>query len=79
MTAVTEFLHHVGSVRWSAVLARSMWQGPLPTIKHASPSEYVPLWWGPVVYVNPGDELVLLPTLDGVLVDEVRPSVWYTT
>lgn len=68
-------LHRVGSVRWSAVLARSMWQGPLPTTKHIRESEYVPLWWGPVVVAHPGDEIVLLPTSMGDLVDEVRPSV----
>ncbi len=75
--AVTECgdkCRHVGSPWWYASLTRSTWQGPLPTAKHYGPSEYVPLWWGPVVLVQPGDEVVLLPTPIGIVLDEVRPS-----
>lgn len=73
--AVTKCVCHVGSARWQASLARSIWQGPLPTTKHTHASEHVPLWWGPVVLAHPGDEIVLLPTPGGILVDEVRASV----
>ena len=64
----------VGSYRWHGSLTRSLWQGPLPTVKHNGPHEHIPLWWGPVVLVSPGDEVVLLPTPVGTLVDEVLPA-----
>lgn len=77
MKAVTEVEDdwlHVGSQLWYASLTRSLWQGPLPTVTHDGQHEYIPLWWGPIVLVRPGDEVVLLPTPIGTLVDEVRPS-----
>ncbi len=73
-TEVTERIRSATLLRLHAAFTRSQWQGPLPTTKHDRPAEYVPLWWGPVVVVNPGDEIVLLPTLMGDLVDEVRPA-----
>lgn len=66
--------HHLKSHLWYASLARSLWQGSLPTVTHDGPHEYMPLWWGPVVLVRPGDEVVLLHTLVGTMIDEVRPS-----
>ncbi len=63
-----------GSEKWQASLARTLWRGPLPTTKHDRFSEYLPLWWGPVVHVHPGDEIVLLPTPIGDVIDEVRPA-----
>ena len=73
MTELVQY--NVGSQRWQASLARSKWKGPLPTTVHARESEYILLWWGPRIMTHPGDELVLLPTPAGLLVDEVRPSV----
>ncbi len=73
MTEVEHECPHVRAHRRCASLTRSVWQGPLPTVKHDGPPEYIPLWWGPVVLVHPGDEVVLLPTPIGTVVDEVRP------
>lgn len=60
---------------WSASLARSLWSGPLPTTVHNGASEMVPLWWGPVLQVDPGDVVTLLPTPLGSVVEMVRKPV----
>jgi hypothetical protein len=70
MTFVTE-VDGPGGQMWIASVARSLWRGPLPTIVHQRGSENIPLWWGPVVQVDPGDEIVMLPTPSGYAVEDV--------
>ena len=60
---------------WAASLARSLWSGPLPTAVHTGASEMIPLWWGPLLQVDPGDTLTLLPTPLGHVVEWVKKPV----
>ena len=63
-----------GGQMLTASVARSLWSGPLPVMRHERASEVVHLWWGPVLQVDPGDEVTLLPTPIGSVVDGVRKA-----
>jgi len=56
---------------WASSLARTLWRGALPTTTHQRATEMVALWWGPLIQVEPGDIVTLLPTSFGQVVEAV--------
>ena len=72
MTFITE-AHGRGSALWMASIFRSTLQAPLLTQLHDDDEIRVPLWWGPIVSVRPGDEIVYFVTPWGFAVERVTP------
>ena len=81
LTAMQSEVGVIGLSRqlWIASLARSLWlmdaKGPLPTTTHQRASEILPLWWGPVIQVDLGDIVTLLPTPLGPMIEAVSKPI----